>query len=79
VQLKDNHAPFVSGMHCMSYRTNLVVQTLSQVSLVTRIEELLQGLYSFFSHSLKRNQEFADLANIVETTSQRILRNVKTR
>lgn len=44
VQLKDNHAPFVSGMHCMSHRTNLAVQTLSQVPLVTRIEELLQGL-----------------------------------
>jgi hypothetical protein len=41
VQLKENHTPFVSGMHCMSHRANLAVQTLSQVSLVTRIEELL--------------------------------------
>jgi hypothetical protein len=79
VQLKENHAPFVFGMHCMSHRTNLAVQTLSQVPLVTRIEELLQGLYSFFLHSPKRNQELADLANIVETASQKILRNVKTR
>jgi hypothetical protein len=79
VQLKEHHAPFLSGMHCMSHRTNLAVQTLSQVPLVMRIEELLQSLYSFFSHSPKRNQELADLANIVETAGQRILRNVKTR
>jgi hypothetical protein len=79
VQLKEKHAPFVYGMHYMSHRTNLIVQTLSQVPLVMRIEELLQSLYSFFSHSPKRNQELADLANIVETAGQRILRNVKTR
>jgi hypothetical protein len=53
VQLKEHHAPLVSGMHCMSHRTNLAVQTLSQVPLVMRIEELLQSLYSFFSHSPK--------------------------
>jgi hypothetical protein len=29
VQLKDNHAPFVMGIHYMSHRTNLAVQTLS--------------------------------------------------
>ena len=79
MQLKDNHAPFLYGMHCMSHMTNLTVQSLSQVPLVMRIEELLQSLYSFFSHSPKRNQELADLANIVETAGQRILRNVKTR
>ena len=43
------------------------------------IEELLQGLHSFFSHSPKCNQELANLANIVETTGQRILKNMKTR
>jgi hypothetical protein len=67
VQLKDSHVPFVMGIHCMSHRTNLAVQTLSQVPLVARIEDMLQSLYSFFSHSPKRNQELADLANIVET------------
>jgi hypothetical protein len=79
VQLKEHHVPFVSGMHCMSHRTNLTIQTLSQVPLVMRIEELLQSLYSFFSHSPKQNQELADLANIVETAGQRILINVKIR
>jgi hypothetical protein len=38
-----------------------------------------QSLYSFFSHSPKRNQELADLANIVEIVGQRILKNIKTR
>jgi hypothetical protein len=79
VQLKDSHAPFVMEIHCMSHRTNLVVQTLSQVPLVARIEDMLQSLYSFFSHSPKRNQELANLANIVETAGQRILKNIKTR
>ena len=67
------------GMHCMSHKTNLAMQTLSQVPLVMRIKELLQSLHSFFSHSPKRNQELADLANIIETARQRIFRNVKTR
>jgi hypothetical protein len=79
IQLKEKHAPFVYGMHCMSHRTNLAVQTLSQVPLVMRIEELLLSLYSFFSHSRKKNQDLADLANIMETAGQRIMRNVKTR
>jgi hypothetical protein len=55
VQLKDSHAPFVMGIHCMSHRTNLAVQTLLQVPLVAWIEDMLQSLYSFFSHSPKRN------------------------
>jgi hypothetical protein len=63
----------------MNHRTDPLVQTLLQVPLVMRIEELLQSLYSFFSHSPKRNQELADLANIVETLGQWILRNMKTR
>ena len=69
IQLKENRAPFVFGIHCMSHHTNLAVQTLLQVPLVSWIEELLQRLYSFFSHSPKRNQKLANLANIVETAS----------
>jgi hypothetical protein len=28
-QIKENYAPHSIGVHCMSHRTNLVVQTLS--------------------------------------------------
>jgi hypothetical protein len=41
VQLVDKHAPFVTRLHCMAHMCNLVVQTLSKLSLVAKIEALL--------------------------------------
>jgi hypothetical protein len=50
----------------MSHHTNLVVQILSKLAIVGKIEDVLQSLYAYFSHSLKRTQEFVELFNIVE-------------
>lgn len=36
-------------------------------------------MHLFFSHSPKRNQELADLANIVEIAGQYIFKNVKAK
>jgi hypothetical protein len=55
------------GVHCMSHCTNLVVQTLYQMGIVRKIENVLQNLYAYFFHNLKRIQEFVDLDDIVET------------
>jgi hypothetical protein len=67
IQLKEYNAPFMIGVHCMNHRTNLVVQTLSKMGIVIKIKDVLQSLYAYFSHNLKRSQEFVDLVDIVET------------
>ncbi len=46
-QIMQKHAPFVSGVHCMAHRTNLVVQTLNALDLVSKIEDLLASMYNY--------------------------------
>ena len=58
VQLINNHAPFMVGVHCMAYQTNLVVQTLSDFEVVKYVEDLLASLYSSFNFSPKLTLEF---------------------
>ncbi len=43
-QIMQKHAPFVSGVHCMAHRTNLVVQTLSFLSLLSEIKSMLVSM-----------------------------------
>jgi hypothetical protein len=40
----QKHDPFVSGVHCMAHRTNLVVQTLSVLSLMSKIKNMLVSI-----------------------------------
>jgi hypothetical protein len=61
-QIMQKHAPFVSGVHCMAHRTNLVVQTFSALSLVSKLESLLAAMYNYFVHSLKHHLEITKLA-----------------
>ncbi len=51
-------------IHCMSHRTNLAVQTFLKLTIVRKIEDVLQSLYAYFSHSPKRIQEFAELVDM---------------
>jgi hypothetical protein len=46
---------------------------------VVRIENLLQCLYSYFAHSLKKHLKFTRIAGFMVTKGNKILRNVKTR
>ncbi len=50
----------------MAHHSNLVVQTLSNLPLVSRIEILLQCLYGYFNHILKMHLEFTKWAKIME-------------
>jgi hypothetical protein len=68
IQLKDQNVPFMTGIHCMTHCTNLVVQTLLNLAIVRKFEDVLKNLYSYFSHNPKRTQEFIKLANILENT-----------
>ena len=79
VQLKSYNAPYMFGVHCMAHRTNLVVQTLSNLPLVAKVETLCERLYNYFTVSPKRHLEFTKLVDVVETGGLKLLRNVKTR
>jgi hypothetical protein len=60
--------------HCM----NLTIQTFFyMLDIVRKIKDMFQSLYVYFFHSPKRIQVFIELANIVETRSQHVLRNIK--
>jgi hypothetical protein len=65
------HIPL--GVHYMVHRTNLVVQTLSHLQMVSKIECLFQTLYNYFSKSLKRHLKFMKLAKLMETKGAKIL------
>jgi hypothetical protein len=57
---------FVSGVHCMTHHTNLVVQTLSSLTLVAKIEALLVGMYNFFAHNPNWALEASQLTKLLE-------------
>jgi hypothetical protein len=46
VQLMNKHNPFLVGIHYMEHQCNLVVQTLSSLSLVVKIEALFSSIYT---------------------------------
>jgi len=56
-QIWDKWTPFSLGANCVSYRVNLVVETLSKYLMVSRLEGLFQLVYSYFCHSNKRHSE----------------------
>jgi hypothetical protein len=76
-QLKDQEAPFMLGVYCMAHRTNLVVEPLSNLPVVSKLETLRQALYSYFIMSSKKHLKFQKLINIVETEGLQMLQNVR--
>jgi hypothetical protein len=51
----------------MAHGTNFAVQNLSSMPMVSKLEDLLQSLYGYFSSSLKCHLEFIKLDKIVGT------------
>jgi hypothetical protein len=50
-QIFERWLPHSMGFHCMVNITNLIVQILSHLQMVNKIEGLFQTLYNFFSKS----------------------------
>jgi hypothetical protein len=46
-QLKEKFVPYMMGQHCMAHRMNLVVQVLSNMPMVAKLENLLQSNFIF--------------------------------
>jgi hypothetical protein len=66
-QIKEMHSYYMMGHHCMAHRTNLAVQVLSNLPIVSKLEDLFQSLYAYISSSPKHHLEFIKLAKIIET------------
>ncbi len=45
-----------------------MIWTLSKMDIVGKIEKKLQSWYDYFSHGLKRIQEFLELVDIQKTS-----------
>jgi hypothetical protein len=62
----------------MTHRSNIVVQYLSDMEMVARIETLLAALYKYFKKYLKRYLKLLKLVELLESKGIKILQNVKT-
>ncbi len=75
--MKSCIAPFLIGVHYLAHQTNLAL-VLSKLPLVFRIKSMLQFLYSFFAHNLKKFLQFTKFVKTLETKGLKLLRNVNT-
>jgi hypothetical protein len=78
-QLQVKYVPHMHGMHCVVHRTDLAVEILSDLPLVSCVEELLAWLYNYFSCSPKRHLELEKLCELLKVKGEKILNNMKTR
>jgi hypothetical protein len=78
-QIHEKWAPFILGANCSNHRINLVVETLSNYPMVSRLESLFQSMYSYFCRSNKQHAELQKLVDLMETKGNKMLRNVDTR
>lgn len=77
--MRAQHVPFFIDVHYVAHKTNLIVQALSHLSIVSQLKDLFTKLYGYFSRSHKCALEFLNLAIIMELKWVKIFQNVKTR
>lgn len=78
-QIKGKFAPFATGVHCCAHRLNLSAQSLSSMTVMHAVEEVLRTTHSYFAHSPKKAAEFRALAQQLQSKGLKMLKNVKTR
>ncbi len=74
----EGWVPHSMGIHSMAHQTNLAVQTLLHLQMMSKIEGLFSISYNYFSKYLKQHLEFSKLFEIMETNWAKIFKNVKT-
>lgn len=75
-QIKDKHAPFIVGIHCCIHKLNLCIRSLSCLTVMHAIEDVLQATHSYFAHSPKKVAEFRTLAQLMETKGLKLLKRI---
>jgi hypothetical protein len=68
----DGWASHFMVVHYVAHKTNLGVQIVSHLQMVSKFEGLFQNLYNYFSKSLKRHLEFTKLAKLMEPKGAKI-------
>ncbi len=63
----------------MVHHTNLVVQVLSKLNMVNKLENWFQTLYAYFYKSPRTHLELTKVVKIMEIKGNRPPNNVKTR
>jgi len=79
VQIKEQHAPFCHGVHCVAHRCNLAFKTLESLGIFPSISKVLQVTHAYFNRSPKRLTQFRALAELTETKGLKMLKRVETR
>jgi hypothetical protein len=65
------------GVHCVAHQTNITIQTLSKLPLVSKIEAMLQSIYTYYSLSFKQHLDRCKLEEFLEQKALNILYNLK--
>jgi hypothetical protein len=65
VLMRIEQAPYLIRILCLAHKNSLVIQSLSTMPMVSKLEALLQTLYGYFFSSRKRCFEFTKLVEIV--------------
>jgi hypothetical protein len=66
-QIKEKYALFAVGVHYCAHKLNLCARSLSTLTVMHAIEDVLQATHSYFAHSPKNFAEFRTLAQLMET------------
>ncbi len=74
-QISNVWTPCSIGVHYITHKTSLAIQTLLHLQMVIKLEGLFYTLYKYFSNNFKRHLEFTKLAKLMETKSAKILKN----
>jgi hypothetical protein len=78
-KLQTGYAPHMLGVHYVAHRSNLAATALSDLEMISRLENLLVALHKYFSKSPKRHLALEKLSELLQTKDGKILRQVKTR
>jgi hypothetical protein len=62
------------GIHCVSDRINLAIQSLGGLISIAKIKSLKLDMYGYFNHSPKWHFKFQKIAQIMETNGSKILK-----
>lgn len=76
-QLKKGYAPYHIFVHCVAHRTHLTARTLSNLPIMSKLEDLVKRAHDYFAHSPKRHLELTHLATLLETEGRKLVKNVK--
>jgi hypothetical protein len=77
--MRTEQTPYFIEIHYIAHKTNLVIQNFSIIPMVSKLRDLLQTLYGYFSSSPKCHFEFTKLVKVVKKMNLKVFQNVYTR